>query len=112
MYLLKKRSSLGNNGSSSGDTYLYHETNQSYTDGPTLPIHNSYGACTAFTSKSHAYRPVVIYVPSSHSTLYLWDYTMNNNWETCKYTVSTLCNPVVPVGHLLNARQFHSEVNL
>ena len=24
---------------------------------------------------------------------------------------ATLCNPVVPVGHLLNARQFHSEVN-
>ena len=23
----------------------------------------------------------------------------------------TLCSPVVPVGHLLNARQFHSEVN-
>ena len=78
---------LGNNGTSNGDTYLYHETNQSYTDGPTLPNHNYKGSCTAFASKSHGYRPVVVYVPDSHSTIYLWDYTMSNNWETCKYTV-------------------------
>ena len=80
-------SNLGNNGTSNGDTYLYHETNQSYTDGPTLPIHNYKGSCTAFASKSHGYRPVVVYVPDSHSTIYLWDYTMSNKWETCKYTV-------------------------
>ena len=69
-----------------GETYLYHETNQSYTDGPTLPINNQYCVCTAFTSKSHGYRPVVVYVASGRSTLYLWDYTMNNDWETCKYS--------------------------
>ena len=39
---------------------------------------------------------------------------LNNPVEiVTNYNVKfTLCNPVVPVGHLLNARQFHSEVNL
>ena len=27
------------------------------------------------------------------------------------YADPTICNPVVTVGYLLNARQFHSEVN-
>ena len=98
MYLtLIKRSSLGLSGNgygtSNGDTYLYHETNQSYTNGPTLPIlngnpPNGQGSCTAFTSKSHGYRPVVVYVAYSRSMLYLWDYTISNDWETCKYTWS------------------------
>ena len=69
-------------------TYLYHETNQSYTEGPKLPVHDKNPvACTAFTSKYHGDRPVVVYGAHGFTTLYLWDYTINNDWETCKYTL-------------------------
>ena len=72
-------------GLSMSETYLYHETNQSYTEGPKLPIHSKDGTvCTAFTSKSHGYRPVVVYGAHGFTTLYLWDYTISNDWETCK----------------------------
>ena len=77
---------LGQN--SNGATYLYHETNDSYTEGPKPPIHDEDGcASAAFKSKSHGYRPVVVTVTHDSSTLFLWDYTIKNNWETCKYII-------------------------
>ena len=76
------------NGLSMSETYLYHETNQSYTEGPKLPIHSSDGTvCTAFTSKFHEYRPVVVYGAHGFTSLYVWDYTNSNDWETCKSTL-------------------------
>ena len=84
---LIKWNSLGRNGN--GGTYLFHETNQSYTEGPKLPFHSNYGcASAAFKSKFHGYRPVVITVTHGSKAVYLWDYTNKNDWETCKYTAN------------------------